>query len=390
MAAHVPSYKIGAVLLREVGGISITGRGLNTMAVRIGTEMIEERDARTEAYFNAPLPRQYTQPEMPIALACVSIDGGRMQTRTEGCGKGVHHAHWRENKNALFMRMKSDSFTCDPHPELPACFADPEKLKSLLPGVIGDGTSTLGIKTPPVAEKSKTDSGWRPEPLFRTCISSLECSDRFGRMMQVEADSRGFYHAAKKACVCDGLPYNWTIQERHFRDFTPILDFTHLVEKLYTAARSLHSDPKRRWEDYLRWAHACWSGEGGAVLAELRQQQPHVGFPPADCEKTDPRKLLAEAISYLANNIPRMDYPRYRQEGLPTTSAHMESLVKEINHRVKGTEKFWNDGASGEAILQIRAAALCDDDRLQAFLRRRPGHPFHRNVPRSIAPAMAS
>lgn len=149
VAAHVPSYEIGAVLLREVGGISITGRGLNTVAVRIGTEMIEERDARTEAYFNAPLPRQYTQPEMPIALACVSIDGGRMQTRTEGCGKGVHHAHWRENKNALFMRMKSDSFTCDPHPELPACSADPEKLKSLLPGVIGDGTSPLGIKTPP-------------------------------------------------------------------------------------------------------------------------------------------------------------------------------------------------------------------------------------------------
>jgi len=53
----------------------------------------------------------------------------------------------------------------------------------------------------------------------------------------------------------------------------------------------------------------------------------------------------------------------------------MESLVKEINHRVKGTEKFWNDGVSGEAILQIRAAALCDDERLQTFLRRRPGHP---------------
>jgi hypothetical protein len=44
-----------------------------------------------------------------------------------------------------------------------------------------------------------------------------------------------------------------------------------------------------------------------------------------------------------------MDYPRYRREGLPLNSAHMESLVKEIGYRVKGTEKFWNDGQSAES-----------------------------------------
>jgi len=75
-----------------------------------------------------------------------------------------------------------------------------------------------------------------------------------------------------------------------------------------------------------------------------------------------------------------MDYPRYRQEGLPLTSAHMESLVKEIGYRVKGTEKFWNDGQSAESILQLRAAALCDDDRLGYHLRNRPGNPFHPNA----------
>lgn len=67
----------------------------------------------------------------------------------------------------------------------------------------------------------------------------------------------------------------------------------------------------------------------------------------------------------------------------------MESLVKEINARVKGTEKFWNDGPSAEGILQIRSDALCDDDRLATFLRNRPGNPFHPNVtkPPSLATA---
>ena len=36
----------------------------------------------------------------------------------------------------------------------------------------------------------------------------------------------------------------------------------------------------------------------------------------------------------------------------------MESLVKEMNYRVKGTEMFWNDPEGAEAILQVRAAAL--------------------------------
>lgn len=71
-----------------------------------------------------------------------------------------------------------------------------------------------------------------------------------------------------------------------------------------------------------------------------------------------------------------MDYPRYRREGLPVTSSLAESLVKQINQRVKGTEKFWNDGPTGEAILQLRAARLSDDDRLQSWIQNRPISPF--------------
>jgi hypothetical protein len=73
-----------------------------------------------------------------------------------------------------------------------------------------------------------------------------------------------------------------------------------------------------------------------------------------------------------------MNYPEYRRAGFPITTAWMESLVKEINYRVKGTEMFWNDPEGAEAILQVRAATLCDDDRLKKHLRTRPGCPFTR------------
>jgi hypothetical protein len=358
-AAHARSYAIGGLLLRTLGGIDLSGRGLNKTAVKIGTEMAALRDAQAAAYFNQPLPRQPMMPKTPISLACVGIDGGRMQTRAAGGGRGVHDPHWRETKNALFSRMQSPSFDCDPHPDLPTCFADRLQMKTLLSGVAPDQAGTQqpddpsqqaageSVAAEPASAAAPPTSAdpWRPKPLFRTCLSSLLDSTAFGRLMEVEADARGFYHADKQAFVSDGLPYNWTIQARHFRDFTPILDFVHVVEHLYEAARCLHTDGDRRWQVHLGWTRACWSGQVQQVIAEMKQHQVRLGLPPKDGEKTDPRKVLADAIGYFEHNASRMNYPQYRQDGLPVTSSLMESLVKEINLRVKGTEKFWDDGA---------------------------------------------
>jgi len=201
-------------------------------------------------------------------------------------------------------------------------------------------------------------------------------------MMAAEADSRGFYRAAKRAFVCDGLPYNWTIQQTHFPGFTPILDFVHAVEHIYAAARCVRHDQEEIWRLHLQWTDACWKGHVREVISELLAEQQRIGEPPPDADEKDPRKIIAAAISYFQNNATRMDYPTYRCEGLPVTSALMESFVKELNRRVKGTEKFWNDGPSGEAILQVRAAALCNDDRLQHHLQNRPGNPFRPNARR--------
>ncbi len=133
-------------------------------------------------------------------------------------------------------------------------------------------------------------------------------------------------------------------------------------------------------------AQACWQGRVNEVTSALRKWLADEGI---DAEhplaEDDSRQAVAVALRYLANNRERMDYPRYRRLGLPVTSALMESLVKEVNYRVKGTEKFWNDPSGAEAILQIRAAALCDDDRLARYLAHRPGCSYYR---RSTAAAL--
>jgi hypothetical protein len=346
--------------------------------------MAERRDVQTEEFVNQPLPRPVTPPETPVDLAVVFTDGGRMRTRDPGQGRGVHNPHWRETKNAAFHRMSSESFETDPQAELPDCFRNQAYVEKLIHGLKGQkkqGREEMvwPSEALPEIEISPDDTeSWQPKSVFRTCLSSLASSDEFGPMMAAAADARGFFTAGKKAFVGDGQSYNWSIQQRWFPGFEPIVDFVHVVEYVYEAAKAIATDAAARWEQYLAWTTACWQGRVTAVIDDLLDWQARQ--PPVPVEggvaDTEPRHIVATTTTYLQNNGRRMDYPRYRSEGLPVTSSLAESLVKQISKRVKGTEMFWDDGASGEAILQLRAALVSDGTPMADFLATRPITPF--------------
>jgi hypothetical protein len=222
---------------------------------------------------------------------------------------------------------------------------------------------------------------WSPRRLVRTCLASLASSRSFGPVMAGEAQSRNFYAASRRAFVADGRAYNWTIQRGYFPDFVPVVDLLHVVCYLFGAAQAVGAEGGR-WSLYRQWLRACWPGQVAVVLDQLAEFQERLGRPPPaeDVPATDPRRVLAAALTYLRNNASRMDYPRYRREGLPTTSSLVESLVGEFNARVKGRQKFWNRPAGAEAILQVRAALLSDDDRLPRYFAERPGRPYRRRA----------
>jgi len=382
MAGSADSFEAAADALQQVGEIQICARTVNQLSAQLGGELADRRDQRTQAYQQQPLPRVATVADPPPSLAAVFCDGGRMRTRAAGGGHGIHQPHWRETKNAAFHRMRSVSQNQDPQPELPNCLCHQayveklvlglKKAKSsqpeLMPAVVAD--------PPPASVKTTQEpAAWQPQTLVRTCVSSLRGSDEFGPMMAAEADSRGFFAADKRAFVGDGQKYNWSIQERWFPGFTAIVDFIHVVEYVYEAAKSLCRDTAQRWVQYVAWARACWQGNVGKVLDELSGHLSAMAESEPGATDTGPRETLQRGLTYLSNNRSRMDYPRYRREGLPVTSSLAESLVKQISKRVKGTEKFWDDGPRGEAILQIRAAFISQDERLARFIRNRPISP---------------
>ena len=49
-----------------------------------------------------------------------------------------------------------------------------------------------------------------------------------------------------------------------------------------------------------------------------------------------------------------------------------ESTVKQVGRRVKGTEKFWSEEGV-EAVMQLRADYLSDDEPMEQFWQQRAG-----------------
>jgi len=208
-------------------------------------------------------------------------------------------------------------------------------------------------------------------------------------MVAAEAYRRNFQAAPRGALLGDGSAWIWTLQEKWFRWLTPVADFVHPLTYLYVTATVLASSVAERWQWYVAWMMHCWQGRVGVVIQELEARLERLG-PDAGTGKpppTDPREVLRRTLTYLRNNQPRMNYPEYRKQGLPVTSSMVESLIKEVNYRVKGTEKFWDNPEGAEAILQVRAALLSDDDRLAKHIDSRPGSAFRRYTERKVGQA---
>lgn len=382
-AGSFPSFALATKAV-HLAKISLSPRQVERLAHLVGHELQQQRDQNVLQHRHRLLPAR--TPLIPEAVV-VEVDGGRMRTRAEEQKPGVYEAKNQETKVACLATLKSPEFTEDPSPEPPPGFLKPRRVRRLvqqMKGQAGAGENpenaekTVEPKDP--IAKIERQARWSPKKQIRTCVASMACSDQFGPMMAAEAQQRHFYEAKKGAFVGDGAAYNWTIHHGYFPTLEPIVDFLHVLCYVYGASRAVWNQEAASWSQYASWMRGCWQGRVEEVLLELDQWQARLGeAPPGEgetaAEKNDPRRVLDRTRTYLRNNRERMDYPRYRTAGLPTTSSLAESLVGEINSRVKSRQKYWNRGQESESILQLRAAVLSEDGRLERFFERRKGCP---------------
>jgi hypothetical protein len=407
-AGQVKSNQLAAKVLGVVGEISISGRHVNRLTEEIGTELEEKRDRETEDYVHHR--RQKPTAAAP-QLVAIALDGGRVMTRESGQGTGVHGKQWKEDKVACLLTLKGETFAEDPHPQPPRCFLDAPEVDKLVREIQAHhgpreenelpqlAELSLGKVKPPFTPAATStieptvvdERVWPPKRTknARTCVATMQGCAEFGKMVAAEAYRRNFQAAPRGALLGDGSAWIWNQHEKWFRNLTPVVDFVHALTYLYVTATVLSASVTERWQLYVKWMTLCWQGQVRAVIedmeARLARLEPFTGSDKPS--PTEPREALRRTLTYLTNNESRMNYSEYRKQGLPMSSSMVESLIKEVNYRVKGTEKFWDNPEGAEAILQVRAALLSDDERLEDYIASRPGSAFRRHTSREFAQA---
>jgi len=290
-AACSSSFGAAAEDLEALAESKVTVKRIERWSERVGEERVEQSCQQAEAYQAAPLPERRKSPTGQVPqVACVMMDGGRIQVRDRHAKEQSASGYWKESLVGCCLSMVSEEHAEDPCPTIPKTF------------------------------------------------------------------------------VADGAASNWGVHKKHFSHYTPVLDFTHAVCYVYAAALAGRSSTNG-WGDYIVWAQWLWEGAVDKLIAAVEARSKKLGQPP-DGDETSPAAIVARTHGYLKNQRSRMKYDQYRRLGLPNTSSHVESTIKQLNRRVKGTEKFWSRGA--EPMLQLAADHLSETNALARFWKQRP------------------
>lgn len=423
--ANKPSFREASLDLHKIGGIDVPEKQVERLCKRLGGERLAQRDEQVAHFLALPLvERCATAPAgvMPPddnQVAVIMADAGMLQlreavepaaaeqARADSGGTAVACAsaaeaenvrgnaddedaadddqdkappgrHWHEDKVGLVLTMRSSVCVSDPCPEIPATFLDSERVAKIVRGLKKSAplqedeqspTGTGEESTPEQAEEAETEYEG-PKLEKRQVVASRKSWPLFGPLLAAAAWLAGFATAKRKAFVADGARAIWRVWQTRFSSHVPILDFIHAVSYVYAAAKAVGADAVAGWLLYAEWIVWVWQGKVILVIDKLQEWQQQHGKPTKGEAETSPRRVVAKTLRYLANNQSKMKYDEYRQQGLPLVSSLVESMVKQISRRVKGTEKFWGEEGA-EAILQLRADYLSDGAVMEGFWQRR-------------------
>lgn len=195
-------------------------------------------------------------------------------------------------------------------------------------------------------------------------VAARETAEVFGSRLLSEAARRGALEIVgwegkltgkglarlrKVVVLGDGAHWIWNLAAEHFGERIEIIDFYHASEHVWNLAHALFGEGTPLAERWADFALAALYHQGATALLSLLDQ-------------TTPPKATAKVFrterQYFRTNQTRMDYPAFRQDGLPIGSGAVESAAKHlVQQRMKRPGARWSD-EGGQAVLNVRCHLL--------------------------------
>jgi hypothetical protein len=149
-----------------------------------------------------------------------------------------------------------------------------------------------------------------------------------------------------KVFIADGAPWIWNWVEDCYPDAVQILDFFHAVEKIGTYAAIQYSDAKERTQWLDQQKIRLLNNEADKIIEELKS---------TITKNIDSDKARTDAIRYYENNLARMQYKTFLENGYLIGSGAIESAHRNvIQQRLKLSGQRWSIKGAQE-IANLRA-----------------------------------
>jgi len=186
--------------------------------------------------------------------------------------------------------------------------------------------------------------------VFKSSTARRVDVETFGQDLWRNACRMGYRGASVTAFIADGSHWLWNLADRHFQRAVKIVDFWHVCEHVGKCAKAYFgegSEQGNRWSLSLCGTLRAGDVEGALKLVE--QLNPGSSAP-LHQEKH-------ELVTYLTNNMGRMNYPYYESLDLPIGSGEVEAQCKSlVEARCKQSGMRWKDRGL-EPLLRVRCAA---------------------------------
>lgn len=314
LAGRLP-FREAAGVLERLTGITVGSETLRTQAERIGTEREgEQRRAIEQVQATQEPPRNQPYAPAPGRLV-VEADGVMVRYRD----RGKNGRFWHEVKLGIvggWLGTRPDA-----HLQEPSYVAARERAAPFARRLAAEA-----------ARRGVLDVvGWR------------------GRA----ADGGGQEAVLRPVVVIgDGAKWIWQEVAASFgNERTEVVDWWHATEHLGDLGAALYgkdTPEATAWSE--RAQHLLWHHGPGPLLALLRATTPTAAA----------RRALQRERGYFTTNALRMQYPAFRQRGLPIGSGAVEGGAKHlVQQRMKRAGMRWGQPGA-RAILQLRCATLTD------------------------------
>lgn len=188
------------------------------------------------------------------------------------------------------------------------------------------------------------------ERWHKRIIWGREGVEEFGAALFDLACQCGYWQADEKVFAADGGPWCWQIRSLYFSAAQPILDWFHVSEHVWAAARVVESaeETSRTWAEQALEQMRLGGGERLVTWLE-HERAPRRGRS---------REAIDNLLSYVQPRTMMMEYPKYRSNGWQIGTGMMESTCKQlVGMRLKGPGMHWTE-AGALAMTALRATDL--------------------------------